>query len=142
MEKSQILDQNDGLTPLQKCQFFDFLNFLFLLPRKAFLRSRIEKNTFLWPILPKKSWKNGHFLTKTISQQLCKNVYFSTFWTSCFYYLERRFFVQEYSNTHFPGLYCLKKKDGKMANFWPKPWFSPFGKMSIFRHFELLFFIA
>ena len=54
MEKSQILDQNDGLTPLQKCQFFDFLNFLFLLPRKAFLRSRIEKNTFLWPILPKK----------------------------------------------------------------------------------------
>ena len=54
MEKSQIQDQKDGLTPLQKCQFFDFLNFLFLLPRKAFLRSRIEKNTFLWPILPKK----------------------------------------------------------------------------------------
>ena len=25
-----ILDQNHGLTPLEKCQFFDFLNFLIL----------------------------------------------------------------------------------------------------------------
>ena len=24
------VDQNHGLTPLEKCQFFDFLNFLFL----------------------------------------------------------------------------------------------------------------
>ena len=29
-EKMEILDQNHGLTPLKKCQFFDFLNFLFL----------------------------------------------------------------------------------------------------------------
>ena len=34
--------QNLGLTPLEKCQFFDFFNFLFLLPRKAFFRSRIS----------------------------------------------------------------------------------------------------
>ena len=142
MQKSQILDQNDGLTPLQKCQFFDFFNFLFLLPRKAFLRSRIEKNTFLWPILPKKSWKNGHFLTKTISQQLCKNVYFSTFWTSCFYCLEIPFFVLEYHKTHFSALYCLKRKEGKMTNFGAKPWVKPLGKMSIFRLFVLFFFIA
>ena len=27
-----------------------------------------------------------------------------------FYSLERRFFVLEYHKTHFPGLYCLKKK--------------------------------
>ena len=37
-----------------------------------------------------------------------------------FYSLERRFFVLEYHKTHFPGLYCLKKKGGKMANFGPK----------------------
>ena len=67
---------------------------------------------------------------------------FSTFSTVCFYSLERRFFVLEYRKRHFPGLYCLKKKVGKMAIFGPKPWVNPFGKMSIFRLFELLVFIA
>ena len=42
LEKRPILDQNHGLTPLEKCQFFDFLNFLFLKPRKAFFCSRIS----------------------------------------------------------------------------------------------------
>ena len=46
---------------------------------------------------------------------------FLTSWTSGFYSLEKRFFFLEYRKRHFPGLYCLKK-DGKMANFWPKPW--------------------
>ena len=36
----------------------------------------------------------------------------------------------------------LKKKDGKMAIFGPKPRVNPFGKMSIFRLFELLVVIA
>ena len=35
-----------------------------------------------------------------------------------------------------------KKKVGKMAIFGQKPWVNPFGKMSIFRLFELLVFIA
>ena len=35
-----------------------------------------------------------------------------------------------------------KKKVGKMAIFGAKPWVNPFGKMSIFRLFELLVFIA
>ena len=30
VEKWPILDQNHGLTPLEKCQFFDFLKLLFL----------------------------------------------------------------------------------------------------------------
>ena len=34
----------------------------------------------------------------------------STFWTSCFYTLQRRFLVLEYHKRHFPGLYWLKKK--------------------------------
>ena len=42
LEKWQFLDQNHGLTPFEKCQFFDILNFLFLQPRKAFFRSRIS----------------------------------------------------------------------------------------------------
>ena len=59
-----------------------------------------------------------------------------------FFSLERSFFVLEYDKTHFSGLYCLKKKVGKMAIFGPKPWVNPFGKMSIFRLFELLVFIG
>ena len=72
----------------------------------------------------------------------CKNVNFSTFGTSCFYTLERRFFVLDYLQSLFPNEYWLTKKVGKMAIFGPKPWVNPFGKMSIFRHFELLVFIA
>ena len=30
------------------------------------------------------------------------------FQSSCFYSLERRFFVLEYRNSHFPGIYSLK----------------------------------
>ena len=59
-----------------------------------------------------------------------------------FYSLERRFFVLEYRKGHFPMLYCLKKKGGKMLIFGPKPWIEPFGKKSIFRLFERLIFIA
>ena len=40
-----------------------------------------------------------------------KNLNFSTFWTCCFHGLERRFFVLENCKTHFPALYCKKKKD-------------------------------
>ena len=52
------------------------------------------------------------------------------------------FFVLEYHKRHFPGLYCLQKKVGKMIIFGLKPWVNPFAKISIFRLFQLLFFIA
>ena len=54
LEKGPFLDLNHGLTPLEKCQFFDCLNFLFLWPRKAFFCSRISQKTFSWPVLHKK----------------------------------------------------------------------------------------
>ena len=46
LEKRPYWDQNHGLTTLEKCQFFDFLNFRFLLPRKAIFQSRISKKSF------------------------------------------------------------------------------------------------
>ena len=53
------------------------------------------------------------------------------------------FFVLEYHQRHFPGLYCLKKKKLEtVAIFGPKPWLNPYGKMSIFRPFDLLVFIG
>ena len=44
-----------------------------------------------------------------------KNVNISTFSTSSFYSLEKRFLVLEYRKTPFPGLYCLKNKIKKWA---------------------------
>ena len=67
---------------------------------------------------------------------------FSTFRTSGFYSLERRFFALEYRKRLFLGQYCLKNKGKKMAIFGQKPLVNPCGKKLIFRLFELLFFIA
>ena len=52
------------------------------------------------------------------------------------------FFVLEYPKRHFPRLNCLKKKIWKNGTFGLKPWVNPLGKMSIFRVFEALVFIA
>ena len=74
--------------------------------------------------------KNGHFWTKTMGYPLGKNVILSTFWTSCFYKLESGFFVLQYSERDFPGLYCLKKSWNN-GHFGPKLFVNHFGKMSI-----------
>ena len=42
LSKNPFLSKNHGLTPLEKWQFFDFLNYLFLQPRKVFCRSRMS----------------------------------------------------------------------------------------------------
>ena len=52
------------------------------------------------------------------------------------------FSFQNICKRYFFGLQCLKNKVGKMALFGPKPWVNPFGKMSIFRLYQLLVFIA
>ena len=52
------------------------------------------------------------------------------------------FFTLEYHKTNFPSLDCLKKKHEKIGKFGAKPWTNPFGKMSIYRHFQLLVFIG
>ena len=92
--------------------------------------------------LKKKMLEKLAFLDQNHGLTPLKNVNSSTFWTSCFNSLERCFLVLEYRKTHFPGLYFLKKKVGKMAIFGPKPWVNPFGKMSIFQLLQLLVFMA
>ena len=57
-------------------------------------------------------------------------------------YKRRFFFVLQYRKRHFPGVYCLKKKVGIMALFDQNHGLSPLEKMSTFRVFELLLFIA
>ena len=43
MEKWPIFGENHGLTPLEKSQFFDFLNFLVLYVRKLFFVLKYRK---------------------------------------------------------------------------------------------------
>ena len=111
--------------PFGKISIFRLFQHLILKHRKAFFRSGISYNTFSWPILPKKT-------------PLERSKYLD-FFNMLFYSLERRFFALEYHTTHFPGLHCLKKKDGKMANFGPKPWTNPFEKSQFFNFFYFLF---
>ena len=138
MEKRPFLDQNHGLTPLENVNFSTIWTSFFYSLEKRFSVLEYRKRHFpgLY-CLKKEVGKMAFFWTKTMEK--CQ---ISTFWTSCFYSLERSFFVLEYRKRYFPGLYCLKKEVGKMAIFGRKPRVNPFGKMSIFRLFELLVFIA
>ena len=56
----------------------------------------------------------NHWLTRL---KKCEFFNFLNF----FYSLERRFFILEYRQSHFPFLYCLKKKVEKNRHFWTKP---------------------
>ena len=69
-------------------------------------------------------------------------VNFSTFWTSCFYSLEKHFFILEYRKRDFPGLYCLKKK--KKLEKWPflnqNHGLTPLEKCQFFKFMHFLLF--
>ena len=65
----------------------------------------------------------------------------STFSTSGFYSLERRFFALEYRKRHFPGLYCLKKKSWKNDRVWTKTMGSPLWKNLNFVDFLNFWFL-
>ena len=54
LSKSPFLSKNHGLTPLEKWQFFDFLNFLFYSLEMCFFVLECRKRHFPWPILRKK----------------------------------------------------------------------------------------
>ena len=63
------------------------------------------------------------------------------FLSSCFYSLERRFFVLEYHKTHFPGLYYLKKNNLENSPFLEqKHGLTPFEKYQFFDFLNFLFF--
>ena len=67
MKKIPIFDQNHGLTPLQKFEFFPFFYKKFLCQRIPSFLSKISANNITWPTLPKnKVWKKYEFLIKTM----------------------------------------------------------------------------
>ena len=138
MEKWPFLYQNDGLTPLEKCQFFDFLNVFFYSLERCFFVLEYRKRRFPGLYCLKKKLEKWPFLDQNRGLTPLKNCQFFDFFVLLFL----RFYVLEYRKVHFPMLYCRQKKDGKMVVFGPKPWLNPVGKMSIFRLFEVLVFLA
>ena len=168
LEKWAFLSRNQGLTPLEKYEFFNILNFfLFSLERRFFVLEYLETH---FPGLDwlKKKLEKWPFLDQNYGLTPFENVNFLTLYTSCSYSPERRFFVLEYRKRYFLGLHCLKKEFENLVfldqnhgltplercqffdilNFFflqPRKAFSrsnPFGKMSIFGLCDLVFFGA
>ena len=67
----------------------------------------------------------ANFGPKPCTKPFGKMSIFRLFELLVFFSQERRFFAKQYHKTHFPRLYCLKKKGAKMANFEPKPRTNP-----------------
>ena len=64
---------------------------------------------------------------------------FSTFWNSCFYCLERCFFVLEYRWRHFLGLFCQKKKFEKWPFLDQNHGLTPLDQCQFFDFLNILF---
>ena len=83
---------------------------VFIAQKGVFSFYNIEKDILLGDIAQKKKLEKWPFLHQNHEQTPLKNCQFFDFLTSCFYSQDRRFCVLEYRETHFPGLYCLRKK--------------------------------
>ena len=118
LEKWPFLDQNHGLAPLEKWQFFDFLNFFFYSLDRRFFVLEYRKRHFPGLFCPKKKklekWSffdQNHGLTPLEKWQ------FFDFFNFFFYSLDRRFFRSRISTTKtFSWPILLHKK--KMEK-WP-----------------------
>ena len=95
---------------------------LYCLERRFFLLDYSQRHFTGLNCLEIKQWKNRQFLIKTMDEPLWKNLNCSTLWTSSLYSLQKRVLVLEYRKIPFR--------------------WNTFGKISIFRLFELRVFIA
>ena len=139
-----IFGQNSGLTPFEKCQFFDFLKFLFLQPTRRLFVPEYRKRTFpgLY-CLRKKKFEKWPFLDQNHALTPLEQYQVFDFLNFLFFIAQKDVFsFQNIVEKHFHAYIALKKKLEKIAIFGPKPWVNTFGKMSIFRLFEHLVLIA
>ena len=120
VRKMAIFGPKAWVNPLEKCEFFDFLNLFFYSLERCYLVLEYRKRHFPGLYCLKKKLEKWPFLDQKRGLTFLKNVNFLTFWTLSFYSLERCFLVLEYRKRLFPGLYCLKKKSWKNGHFWTK----------------------
>ena len=124
-----IFGPKPWVNPAGKMSIFRLFEPLVFIAQKGFFCSRISSNTFSWPILSKKkTWKNGHFWTKTMFLN--------------FLFLQPRkacFFVLECHKRHFAGLYCVKKKSEKWTFLDQNLGLTPLEKCQCFNFMNFLF---
>ena len=135
-----IFGPKPWVNPFGKMSFFPLLELLFFysLERRFFVL-KCHKTHFPGLYFLREEVVKWPFLDQNYALTPLPNVNFSTFLTSCFYSLERRFFALRYRKRHFSGLCVLKKKIGKMAIFGPKPWVNPIAKCEFFDFLDLMF---
>ena len=79
-EKWPILNQNHGLTPLERGQIFDFLNIFFLQPKKFFFSfQNIIKHSFMFYISKNKKLDKWPILVENHRLTPLEKTHFSTF---------------------------------------------------------------
>ena len=122
-------------------QLFELL--VFIAQKGIFSFQNIVKDNFLAYTALKKKFKKRPFLDQKHGLTPLQKCQFYRLFEFVVFIAQKGFFsLLEYRKRHFPGLYCLKKKVGKMAIFGPKAWVNPFGKKSIFLLFQFLVFTA
>ena len=127
-----------GLTPFEKSEFFDFLISIFYWIEQCFFVLEYRKKHFsALNCLKEIDGEVVNCWSKAQADRFGRCFDVSTFWTCCFCRLERRFFVLEYGEKHFPSQYCLKKKMEKWPIFEHNHWLiNPFGNISLFGVFD------
>ena len=142
MEKWPIFEQNHGLTPLEKCHFFDSLKFFFYCVEMYFFVLEYHKPHFPGLYCFKKNdgkmanFEQNHGLTPLEKCHFFDSLKFF------FYCVEMYFFVLEYHKPHFPGLYCLKKeKMEKWPIFEQDHGLTPLQKCQFFDFLNFLFIL-
>ena len=126
----------------KKANLSPFSTSCFYSLERRFFALEYRKRHFRGLYCLKKKIENWPFLDQNHGLTPSENVNFSTFSTFCFYSPKSRFFVLEYRKSHFPGLYSRRKKSWKNGHFLTKTKSNPFGKMPVFRLFQLLVFIV
>ena len=136
-----IIGPKPWVNAFQKCQCLDFLNILFLQPRKAFFVLEYRKRDCPGLYCPKKKKleKTAIFKPKPWVNHFRKITFLRYFEILVFTPQKGVFPFQNIVKDIYLA-YITFKKVVKMTIFGPKPWFNLFTKMSIFRLFDLLVF--
>ena len=138
-----IFGPNPWVNPFGKMPIFGLFElYVFISQKGDFSFQNIMRHFLGLYCLKKKVGKMAIFIPKSRVNHFGKMSIFPLFELYVFITQKIVFFVLEYHKRNFPGLYCLKKKVGKMAIFIPKSRVNHFGKMSIFPLFELYVFIT
>ena len=119
MERVSFFDQNHGVTPLEKSQFFDFFTcFFFYNQNRRFFLLAYRATHFLGLFCLIKKMEKVAIFDQNHGLTPFENSTCLDFIHCPFYSLKRGFFFLEYHKTHSRGLFCPKEKDGKISNFY------------------------